>query len=63
MLCFSEEAERSYSLKEMAYGWMDTLVSFTVIAERMGVAAIHVETADAGGGTDRIRPNYRRASG
>ena len=43
----SEEAERSYGLDEMAYGWRDAPLSLTDIAAGMGVEAERVETADA----------------
>lgn len=36
----------------MTYSGTDTFILFTTIAEGTGVAATHVETADAGGGTD-----------
>ena len=43
----SEEAERSYGLDEMAYGWRDAPLSLTDIAAGMCVETERVETADA----------------
>ncbi|QLD90804.1 thiamine pyrophosphate-binding protein [Natronomonas salina] len=40
----SEEAERSYGLAPMAYGWDDAAIDFTAIAEGMGVRATRAET-------------------
>jgi len=39
----SEEAERSHGLPETAYGWVDAPLSFTDIAEGMGVSATTAE--------------------
>jgi acetolactate synthase-1/2/3 large subunit len=43
----SEEAERSYGLSETAYGWVDAPLSFTDIAEGMGVDATTAESPAA----------------
>jgi acetolactate synthase-1/2/3 large subunit len=43
----SEEAERSYGLSETAYGWVDAPLSFTDIAEGMGVDATTAESPTA----------------
>lgn len=40
----SEEAERSYGLPPMAYGWDDAVLDFTAIAEGMGIRASRAET-------------------
>ncbi|WP_153952240.1 thiamine pyrophosphate-binding protein [Halosegnis longus] len=42
----SEEATRSYGLKEVAYGWGDTPVEFTALAESMGVAGYSAHAVD-----------------
>jgi acetolactate synthase-1/2/3 large subunit len=40
----SEEAERSYGLEEMTYGWSGAPLSFGPIAEGMGLDAMQAET-------------------
>ncbi|MUV60237.1 thiamine pyrophosphate-binding protein [Halobacterium sp. CBA1126] len=41
----SEEAERSYGLEDMTYGWPRASLSFDLIAEGMGIEVMNAETS------------------